>query len=313
MSLTPDQLEIRKQGIGGSDAPAVAGVSPWKSPLTLYYEKSGALPVSQEENEAMEWGNRLEPLIADAYSHKTGRKVRQQLATRFHSQHPHMLCHIDRQIIGQPRGPGILEIKASGEFIEKSWDEGIPDHIYIQVQHNLAVYGYKWASVAVLFGGQKFRYYDVEADNEIIDFLVTIEWKFWQRIKTASPPDVADAVDAVGLLKKLYPQDTGKEISLASPQAIGMAQVVEHARKEEKMLEATKLAGESWLKNEMKDASTCLIPGYGTITWKTTKSSKVLDEEKLEREYQEVYQDCLKTQPGHRRFLLKPGKDMVKK
>ncbi len=54
MSLTPEQLEARKQGIGGSDAPVVAGLSPWKSPLTLYYEKSGAMPVSEDENEAME-------------------------------------------------------------------------------------------------------------------------------------------------------------------------------------------------------------------------------------------------------------------
>lgn len=312
MTLTPDELEARKQGIGGSDAPVVAGLSPWKSPLTLYYEKCGAVPLSQEESEAMEWGSRLEPLIADAYSEKTGRKVRSQ-PMRVHPRYPHMLCHIDRQIIGQSRGPGILEIKSSGEFIEKSWDEGIPDHVYLQVQHNLAVYDYEWASVAVLFGGNKFRYFDVDRDNEIIDYLVTIEAKFWQRIKTASPPEIGDFGDSHELLKKLYPLDSGKEITLESPQALAMAQVVIQAKQDEDKASQANLAAQSWLKNQMKDAATCHIPGFGTITWKTTKATRELDVEKLDFEYHTIKESCMKPKPGHRRFLLKPGKEMVRK
>ena len=312
MSLTPDELEARKQGLGGSDAPVVAGLSPWKSPLTLYYEKCGAVPVSDQETEAMEWGNRLEPLIAEAYSEKTGRKIRSQ-PVRVHPDYPHMLCHIDRQIIGETRGPGILEVKASGEFIEKSWDEGIPDHVYIQVQHNLAVYGYQWASVAVLFGGNKFRYFDVDRDHEIIDYLLVIEAKFWARIRTASPPDITEAVDARDVLKKLYPLDSGKEITVESPQAIAMAQVVIQAKQDEDKAYEANMAAQSWLKNQMKDASICHIPGFGSLSWKTTKPGKELDEDKLQREHPEIYQACQKHKPGHRRFLLKPGKGLVKR
>jgi len=312
MSLTPEDLEARNQGIGGSDAPAVANLSPYKSALTLHHQLCGELPMGQDETAATEWGLRLEPPIALAYSEKTGRNIRSQ-PIRIHRDYPYMRCHIDRQIIGDARGPGLLEIKASGGFMEKSWDEGIPDHVYIQVQHNLAVYGYSWASVAVLFGGQTFRCYDIDRDQDIIDYLIVIEGKFWKGVQTGSPPKIDDAVDAGELLKKLYPLDSGKEITLESPQAIAMAQVVIQAKQDEDKAYEANMAAQSWLKNQMKDAATCHIPGFGWLSWKTTKAGKELDEDKLHREHPEIYQACQKIKPGHRRFLLKPGKEMVKR
>ena len=40
--MTPSREEFlarRKQGIGGSDIAAVCGLSPWRSPLDVYYDK----------------------------------------------------------------------------------------------------------------------------------------------------------------------------------------------------------------------------------------------------------------------------------
>lgn len=34
-------LEFRKEGIGGSDAAAIVGLSKWKSPYQLWLEKTG--------------------------------------------------------------------------------------------------------------------------------------------------------------------------------------------------------------------------------------------------------------------------------
>jgi len=49
-------LEARKQGIGGSDAPTVAGINPWKSPVELYMEKTGEIE-PQEAGEKAYWGS----------------------------------------------------------------------------------------------------------------------------------------------------------------------------------------------------------------------------------------------------------------
>ena len=51
--LTDKQKEAREQAIGSSDAPVVAGVSTYCSPLELYYKLHGELP-RYDDNETWE-------------------------------------------------------------------------------------------------------------------------------------------------------------------------------------------------------------------------------------------------------------------
>ena len=66
-----DWLEYRKQGIGGSDAAVVCGISRYKSPVELWMEKTGQLP-AQETGEAAYWGNLLESLGREEFTKRTG-------------------------------------------------------------------------------------------------------------------------------------------------------------------------------------------------------------------------------------------------
>ena len=54
MSLTPRQQEARAGRIAGSDAAAVLGVSPWKTPLRLYAEKVWGIAGQQERRRLVE-------------------------------------------------------------------------------------------------------------------------------------------------------------------------------------------------------------------------------------------------------------------
>ena len=48
--LTEEEwLNWRKKGIGGSDVAAVLGISPWKTRRDLFYEKTGAEPMEEDE------------------------------------------------------------------------------------------------------------------------------------------------------------------------------------------------------------------------------------------------------------------------
>ena len=71
-----DWLAFRRRGIGGSDAAAVLGISPFRTGVDLYYDKLG-LPVAESEENwvAMEMGNLLEDLVARIIAKKTGLKV----------------------------------------------------------------------------------------------------------------------------------------------------------------------------------------------------------------------------------------------
>ena len=73
-----DWLSWRRRGIGGSDAAAVMGLSPFCTKRDLYYDKRDIQPVMDEEEDnwvAKEVGHRLEELVAEIFARKTGFKV----------------------------------------------------------------------------------------------------------------------------------------------------------------------------------------------------------------------------------------------
>lgn len=90
-------LAYRRQGIGGSDAASVLGISPFRTGVDLYYDKLGHPIEDSEENwVAMEMGNLLEDLVARIFEKKTGLKVVPMKFMFQHADHPWMLADIDR-------------------------------------------------------------------------------------------------------------------------------------------------------------------------------------------------------------------------
>ena len=66
MTLTPEQLEMRRAGITSTDISAICGLSSYKSAMEVYLEKVGK-PIPREDTEAMYWGRSLETPIALRY------------------------------------------------------------------------------------------------------------------------------------------------------------------------------------------------------------------------------------------------------
>lgn len=296
----------RLTGLGGSDAGVLAG-SPYKTPYTLFMEKTGRHR-EDRDSEAMYWGRILEEPVARRYCEVTGRKVRRQPMLR-HKTHDWMIANVDRQIVGDHRGPGVLEVKTSGAFGVTVGDEGdLPDHYYAQLQHYLMVTGYTWGAFAWLVGGQTFRTFEVTADTEYHAELFRIEREFWQRVLDNDPPPV-EAGDAEAL-KGVFRSDAGttitierEELTLAAAQLVEVKATLKTLEEQKKLLEAR-------LKVEMGDAAVMQLPGFGRITWKSAKPTvrTTLDEEALKADG--IYDKYARTVevPGSRRFLLYPEK-----
>lgn len=72
-------LEYRRTGIGGSDAAAVLGVSPFTTCRDLYYDKRRIVSAVDDESNwvAKEIGHLLEDLVAKIFSVKTGYHIYQ--------------------------------------------------------------------------------------------------------------------------------------------------------------------------------------------------------------------------------------------
>lgn len=209
-------LKARQGGIGGSDAPAVMGVSPWRSPYALWAQKTGIEPDALD-NEVLRWGRILEGPIADDYSRLTGRALKNlgEHEIQRHAKLPHMICTLDRVI--EPiddRGPGSLSIKYVGPMKAGDWREDAPVDYQVQLQHELAVMGFKWGSFAVLVWGRGVQWLDMERNDAFVEVLEQEESEFWGKVESGNPPPIDGAESTGEAIKRLYPKDDGRLVEL---------------------------------------------------------------------------------------------------
>lgn len=265
-------LKARMAGISSSDAAAVLGVSPWKSPFTLYAEKLGLVDTDAEESEAMRWGTLLEPVIATRYGEETQRPLHDpgRFTLRQSPRHPFMLATLDREILTpNERGVvGVLEIKTTGQFRVDEWAEEPPVYYQVQVQHQLAVTGYAWGSLAVLIGGQRFLWVDIERRDDFIALLVEREAAFWDRVQRLDPP-TPDATSK-DILHRLYPKDTGASIALPA-EALEWDRRLLEAKDQLKRWESVKDECEALLKGAIGQASVGVLTDGTRYQWKASE------------------------------------------
>jgi putative phage-type endonuclease len=184
-------LKWRKAGIGGSDAAAIMGLDPWKSPLDIYIDKTTDT-IDESTNLILERGLALEPLVAERYARETGRKLRRQPG-RIHPEHDFIRCSIDRQILtGKGNPTAQLEIKTANSHVFRKFKmDGIPEKYIVQIQHNLMVWGYDWSGFAVLCPDTwEMIHFDVERDDLLCEAIKAAEIEFWQRVIDRTPPEV---------------------------------------------------------------------------------------------------------------------------
>ena len=290
-------LEARRRGIGASDAAAVLGVSKWKSPLVLYCEKLGIRTHAERELEALEWGLALEAPIAARYMRETGRVLAppEPYTIRQSSAHPFMLATLDRVVLSRTdtepvcgecdgrgyyfdapanvldgrayevrcdacAGPGVLEIKTTSHFRADEWTDEPPLAYQVQVQHQLAVTGYTWASLAVLVGGNRFFWMDVERDDRFIDALIAREREFWTRVENQDPPEPDGSEACRQLLAELYKHPVAGKVVALDGAAMAWDLVRREAAASIEVLETNKREAENRLKAALGDAEWGLLP-----------------------------------------------------
>ncbi len=207
-----DWLVQRQTGIGGSDASAILGFNPWKSTFQLYIDKTSEY-VEEIDNEAIHWGNVLEDVVAEEFTRRTGKKVRRRNQMFRHKEHDFMIANIDRDVVGEK---ALLECKTTNAFNADAWEgEEIPPAYMCQLQHYMAVLDYEKAYIAVLIGGQKFVWKEIERHEEFISLMIEQEKDFWENhVLAGVPPEIDGSDSASNLLKEMYPEDNGEIITL---------------------------------------------------------------------------------------------------
>jgi len=295
-----DWLSYRKQGIGGSDASVVCGISRYKSPIELWMEKTDQLPY-QEAGEAAYWGTQLEALVRAEFTKRTGIQVQTVKQLLQSKAHPFMLANLDGICTHPERGPCIFEAKTASAYKAGEWEDAIPNEYQLQIQHYMAVTGYQGAYIAVLIGGNRFKWRFVERDEELISMLILLETDFWEHVQSLKPPPPDGSEASAKFLAERFPDSTPKSCIMLPDTADALLLQYDTACEELESATERKREAENLLK-EMLGENEAGTAGGRTVTWKTVLQER-LDSKTLKAEHPALYKKYA-AQTSYRRFSV---------
>lgn len=192
-------LGFRSSGIGGSEAASILGLDDYSNPAKVFHQKIGVLQFPDIDNEAMFWGREIEDVIAHKWmswwdgeyidNYKRGIKIRNCQKVNGYAvnpEFPQLFGSLDRYI---PKGKmgidgeiidgGVLEIKTISEYESSKWTYGIPEKYVIQVHVYMMVFGFRYAEIVYLMGGNKMRVVPIPYNQELADTINYNTAKFW--------------------------------------------------------------------------------------------------------------------------------------
>ena len=272
-------LAARAKSIGASESAAMFGLAPpgRETPYSLWARKSGLYLPTNDYNEAMEWGHLHEPLIADVYQRRTQHRLwapPSPYCVAVHPKLPFLTATIDRWIIYAPEypGQGELEIKNVSAFAQ-DWRKDdviqVPLYVQVQVQHQLAVTGFRWASVAALIGGNRLEIIPVERNDEFIEALEDKAADFWRRVERGDPPPLDGYEASTKAVKSRHPDDNGESIELTTT-AADLWQELQQAKEAEEKAKLRADQAENRLRDLIGPNTYGVLPDGRRLTLFTT-------------------------------------------
>ena len=300
-----DWLKGRQTGIGGSEIAAIVGLNQYKTPMQIWESKVNPV-VDEETSQPAYWGTVLEDVVAKEYAKRTGRKVQRITKQMRHPDFQFAIANIDRAIInpkisgnvrwkdGKITTDRILECKTANGFSVKQWGEAgtdsVPDSYLIQCQWYMGVTGASICDLAVLIGGQDFRIYTINRDDDLINDLLIQGAAFWELVQSRTEPDPVNYPEAV---KKWANSDPSLSIQ-ADDLLVDDLEKIQNIKAQVKELEAQEDVLKARVLYALKDAETLMYQGVKVATCKTQVRSS-FDSKTFEKDHPELYAQYKKT------------------
>ena len=299
-------LENRKKGIGGSDVAAILGFSPYKSPYQLWLDKTGRSE-KKVQNESAHFGHLLEDVVAKEFSRRAGLKVQRVTQQLFLEDHPWALGNIDRAVInpeisgnvrfkdGALTTDQLLECKTASEYMSKLFgEEGsdqVPDYYLTQCLWYLMITGCQIIHLAVLIGGNKFRMYRIERDEDLIQSIFEHVKSFWFNHVIADVPPDPTCFDDV--LHRWSKHVVGKQVE-ANFEQIKLGEELVTVQNRQKSDKAREDEIKLKIVSTMQDAEMMISQGKILFTYKEQSSTRI-DSTLLKKEEPDLFEKYSKT------------------
>lgn len=318
-------LKGRRKGIGGSDVAAIFGLSPWRTQLDVFNDKTDTSePVIEGASIPLRIGMELEDLVARMYAEQTGYRV-QRYAHTLSDETNHLIGDVDRVIIRDAEHDQSLVFKLGDSNVGYSrvlecktasvdWGDDVPLYYQLQVQTYMHLTGAKVADIAVLNVVSKdFKIYEIKRDDEVIKSICDKAKDWWEsHVIALIPPSPSTPAEAASVFNR--ETDT----------AIVADDVIAKATQEYKECKA-KIKS---LESELDAYSVCIMSFMGEnnklfnengdtmATWRKAKDTSKINWENAfknlakqlavpEQQAEEIVKENTSIKEGARRFLVK--------
>lgn len=208
-----------KSYIGGTDSGPIMGMSKWKSRTEVWEEKTGRVaPPDLSNNQAVQWGLKLEKIIRQEAEVYLGRKItvpgfRLSKVLPYAGGHIDGMFSIERTValsrIEQQKAWGknknqrtrkekerhLVELKSGNSWVYK---DGLPDYIEFQCRHYMHVWDSPICHVLVfLMDKKEFLRFDVVRDMDVERKMLDEYVKFWTHVQQDTAPTPMTVQEAI--------------------------------------------------------------------------------------------------------------------
>lgn len=209
-------LAERVKDVTSTEVSALFDLSPYMTAFELYHNKSSGQVVRIKENDRMKWGKRFEAPIAYGVAEDEGWKI-DKFDVYIRDTETRVGSSFDYRINSSTNGDGILEIKnVDGLQFKQKWTEDeAPEHIELQIQHQMLVSGLKWTALVAMVNGNSPKIIYRDFDPQIGDAILQRVGAFWEMVKSGVAP-AADYSRDADVITRIHAQANSGEIFDAS-------------------------------------------------------------------------------------------------
>jgi predicted phage-related endonuclease len=237
-------------------------------------------------------GLRLEDVVAELFTARTGLGTRSDNRHHTHPKDPWLVAHLDYRVLGHPGQLVECKTQSSRAGWGEDGSDDVPVHYWIQCQHEMLVTGAYQTFVPVLFGTYDFRVFDIPRDEE---FMVT--WRiaaeeFWtDHVLAGVPPPLGGDAFSHKVVSARWPNYEDVLKALPPERELLVLRLREETEKLKEQTESVET-----LKHRIEDliGDAAGIEGsWGKITWKRIKDRTIIEWDKVAETWKAAIQNVL--------------------
>lgn len=211
-------LAMRKLDVTSTESAALFGMSPYMTHFDLWHRKRTGIVPEFKTNDRMAWGNRLEAAIAYGIAEEQGWEVKPMKEylrdpdLRMGSSFDFVITNLGEPVHLEIKNVDYLAFR-DGWLEHEDGSIESPEHIEMQVQHQMAVSGFKRAFIGAFIGGNRGVVIERLRDEDVIAAIKAKVADFWRTVDDGQEPEPVMPGDAEVMIRLNQYAKPGKILS----------------------------------------------------------------------------------------------------